>query len=114
MSKDKPKSLPQWATYIAGLNGQDLRSKARAVNTIDFVEDCMAEGYTPDEVETLFILIARHLDRTGHMLPDAGLYSYRRMAQQTPPVAIDLPPVRAGAAVPDDVDDLLDDDDTDN
>jgi hypothetical protein len=106
MSTARPKTLEDWAHYIAGLSGADLRSKAHAVNTIDFVEELMDEGFGPDEVETLFILLAQHLDRLGMMLPDAGLYSYRRMAKQTPPVQVTLPPPHSGAEVQDDVDAL--------
>lgn len=104
MSAEQPRSLEQWAHYIAGLSGADLRSKARAVNSIDFVDDMIDEGYSPDEIETLFILLAQHLKRTGQMLPDAGLYSYRRMAEQSPPIPVVLPPEYAGEAVPDDLD----------
>lgn len=110
MSTTRPESLEQWAHYIAGLCGDDLRSKARAINKIDFVEELLDEGYSPDEVETLFILLAQHLARTDQMLPDAGLYSYRRMAKQTPPVVITLPEPYAGAEVGDDVDGLVDGD----
>ncbi len=99
MSESKPRTLPEWAHYIAGLGGQDLRSKARAANNIDFVEDRIAEGYSPDDVETLFILIAQQLKRTDLMLPDAGLYSYRRMSTQAPPVDIVLPALREPAPV---------------
>ncbi|MCA9551985.1 MAG: hypothetical protein KC933_18240 [Myxococcales bacterium] len=108
MSTTRPSSLEEWAHYIAGLSGDDLRSKAHAINSIDFVDDLMDEGFDPDEVETLFILLAQHLERMGMMLPDAGLYSYRRMAKQTPPVQVSLPPPHAGVAVPDDVDALDD------
>lgn len=104
MSTTQPESLEQWAQYIAGLEGDDLRSKARAINRIDFVEALLDEGYSPDEVETLFILLAQHLARTDQMLPDAGLYSYRRMATQTPPVAIELPQAYRAEATPDDDD----------
>lgn len=104
MPEAKPRTLPQWAHYIAGLGGQDLRSKARAVNNIDFVEERISEGYSPDDVETLFILIAQQLQRTGLMLPDAGLYSYRRMSTQTPPIDIALPQLREPEPVEPDAD----------
>lgn len=106
----RPQSLDQWASYIAGLSGDDLRSKARAANNIDFVEELLGEGYSPDEVETVFVLLAKHLDRSDQMLPDAGLYSYRRMAKQTPPVAIELPEAHEGEPVPDEADEMLADD----
>lgn len=104
MTAERPRSLDQWANYIAGLSGDDLRSKARAVNSIDFVDDLIEEGYSPDEVETLFVLLAQHLERTGQMLPDAGLYNYRRMATQEPPIPVVLPPPYEGEAVPDALD----------
>lgn len=114
MSTTRPETLEQWAHYIAGLSGADLRSKARAVNRIDFVEELLDDGYSPDDVETLFVLLAQHLERTGEMLPDSGLYSYRRMAKQSPPVAVALPEAHAGEPVPDDADTLLEGEDSEN
>lgn len=104
---EAPKTLEQWAHYIAGLSGADLSSKARAVNSIDFVDDLIDDGYTPDEVETLFVLLAKHLARLDRLPPESGLYSYRRMSTQTPPVAIELPEPYEGEPVEDDVDRLL-------
>ena len=104
---EPPKTLEAWAHYIAGLAGPDLSSKARAVNDIDFVESLIDEGYDPDEVETIFVLLAQHLARAGRLPPESGLYSYRRMATQRPPVDIALPPAHAGEPVEDEVDQLL-------
>jgi hypothetical protein len=94
MSKTKPKSMNEWAAHIAELTGEALCSKARAANNIDFVEARIDEGYSPDEVEALFVLLAKQLRRTDNMLPDAGLYSYSRMADQRPPIDVELPPLK--------------------
>jgi hypothetical protein len=55
---------------------------------MDFVETLEEEGYSPDEIETLFILIARRLAATGQVPPFEGLYDYGRLAKQTPPVTV--------------------------
>ncbi len=93
-TKPKPQSMKEWAAHIAELTGDALCSKARAANNIDFVEARIDEGYTPDEVETLFVLMAKQLRRTDNMLPDAGLYSYERMADQRPPIEVELPALK--------------------
>ena len=53
-----------------------------------FVKLLQSEGYSPDEIETLFILIARRLIADGQVPPFEGLYDYTALAKATPPVAI--------------------------
>lgn len=83
-----PKSLPEWKQYLDGLSGLELRDKAQAANSMGFVEQLEEEGYSPDEIETLFILIARRLKATGQVPPFEGLYDYVKLAATPPPVPI--------------------------
>lgn len=84
----EPKSLAEWKQHLEQLSGLELRDKAQAANSMGFVETLEEEGYSPDEIETLFILIAKRLAATGQVPPFEGLYDYGRLAKQTPPVAI--------------------------
>ncbi len=101
MSTARPESLQDWAAYIATLDGARLASKWSAANTIDFAARLQAEGLTQDEVETVYVLFARHAARCGVRLGE-GLYDYDTMAGRALPIAIDLPP--RSAAIVEDVD----------
>jgi hypothetical protein len=108
MSTSRPESLGEWADYIATLDGARLASKARAANTIDFAARLQQDGLTQDEVETLYILLARQAARCAVRVGE-GLYDFAELAARTPPIAMELPP--PAPAVVEDVDDLGDGDD---
>lgn len=107
MSLRRPRTLPEWAGYIATLSGEALSSKARAANSIDFAARLQDEGLSPDEVETLYVLLAKQMKRAGVRLTDDGLYSYARLAERDPPLPIALP--EPADPIVEDVDDDYDD-----
>jgi hypothetical protein len=88
VSVEEPKTLAEWKQHLDGLSGLELRDKAQAANSIVFVEALEAEGYTPDEIETVFILIAKRLVASGQVPPFDGLYDYTELAKDEPPVAV--------------------------
>jgi len=53
MSMDAPTTVREWKRYISKLHGTQLRSKAMAANSRDFVEQLQAEGYKPREISDI-------------------------------------------------------------
>ena len=56
-----PHTVPEWETYIGGLSGPDLASKARAANSLAFVQALQEEGFPPEGIRGIFLLWARRL-----------------------------------------------------
>lgn len=100
MSLSRPENLGEWAQHIAQLHGPGLRSKAIAANQIGFVRSLLDDGFSPAEVETIFVLLAKQLVRAGQRPPRAGLYDLSLFASRTPPVPIELPEA-SSAELPD-------------
>lgn len=87
----RPKTLEDWARYIASLRGEGLWSKAIAANSITFVEQLLEEGYSPDEVETIMILLGQQFGRVGQTPPGRALYDLAELAKRPLPVPVELP-----------------------
>lgn len=83
-----PRTMAEWAAYVASLDAAALAKKARAINSIDVVERLLADGLTPDEVETVYVLCAKRMQALGVRVADGGLYDWRELATRTPPVAV--------------------------
>lgn len=100
-----PRTMAEWAAYIAALDAGALARKARAVNAIDVVERLLEDGLTPDEVETVYVLFAQRMRALGVRAPDGGLYDWRELATRTPPVQVE--PAAAASGDDDELADFL-------
>jgi len=81
-SPEGPKTLTEWRTYVAGLGGPDLMSKARAANSIAFVRALEADGLSPDDITDVLLAFAQRLVEDGQEPPTrhAGFYiDYQRL-----------------------------------
>lgn len=87
----QPKTLAEWATYIASLKGEVLWSKAIAANSIGFVDQLLAEGYSADEIESILILLGRQFQSLGQTPPGRALYDLEELATRPLPVEVPLP-----------------------
>jgi hypothetical protein len=83
-----PRTLAEWATYIASLPAEGLARKARAINSIDVVDRLLEDGLTAAEVETVYVLFAQRMKQLSVVMPDGGLYDWRDMALRTTPVNV--------------------------
>ena len=57
-----PHAVPEWKAYIEGLSGPILVSKARAANSLAFVQILQSEGFPPGDISSIFLLWARRLE----------------------------------------------------
>lgn len=64
-----PKTLEEWASYIASLSGEALWSKAVAANTLLFVQSLQEEGAAPQEIIDILLLFGLQLERDGQAVP---------------------------------------------
>lgn len=91
-----------------------LSSKARALNRVavvrGFVDD---DGLSPDEVEALYVLLARRLKESGVAPPSGGFYPLAAWATRALPAGVVVPAVDP-AFIEDDALAGLDDDDGDS
>lgn len=86
MSVEHPKTLDEWKAYAAELEGMTLREKAIAANSMEFVDQLQEEGYSADEIHSIYVYIARRFAETGQRPPGDGLYDYFLLMKDTPPV----------------------------
>lgn len=81
-----PKTLPEWRTYVAGLEGAELREVAAGANTMRFVRVLQDEGYGPEAIHAVVWLFARRFAETGDRPPTDGLYDLIAMAGEPSPI----------------------------
>jgi hypothetical protein len=103
-----PRTLAEWAAYVAALPAEGLARKARAINSIDVVDRLLEDGLTAAEVETVYVLVAQRMKTLGVVMPDGGLYDWRAMASRTPPVTVAADAREAGTPLAADDDELAD------
>lgn len=63
-----PESVEEWASYISSLTGDQLRSKAIAANSLEFVRVLQEEGLA-SEVVNILVMFAVRLEEEGQLLP---------------------------------------------
>jgi hypothetical protein len=83
-----PKTLAEWAAYIAALPADGIARKARAINSIDFYDRLREDGLGSAEAETVYVLLARRMKELAVAMPDRALYDWRALATRTPPVVV--------------------------
>lgn len=86
MSTSAPRNLSEWADAIAAMPAEGLTRKARAINSIDFVDQLLADGLTAAEVESVYVLLAKRMKQLAVVMPDGGLYDWREMATRAVPI----------------------------
>jgi hypothetical protein len=69
MAETFPASVEEWQQYISGLTGDVLWAKATACNHIGFVRMLEDEGYSPDEIEAVFLAFAKQFQADGQEPP---------------------------------------------
>lgn len=102
-----PKTLAEWAAYIAALPGDGLARKARAINSIDFYDRLREDGLPSAEAETVYVLLAKRMKELAVVMPDGGLYDWRELATRTPPASVTPDGAGTASAASDD-DELAD------
>lgn len=85
MSARRPKTLPEWRTHLATLEGEDLWNKAIAANSSSFVRMLQDEGYEAKDIHTILIYLAQRFRETGLRPPGDGIYDYQVLMQTPPP-----------------------------
>jgi hypothetical protein len=80
MSVAEPTTLDEWKEHLDGLSGLPLRDKAQAANSMTFVKLLKADGYSPVEIESILVMIAKRLRADGQVPPLDGLYDYAELA----------------------------------
>ena len=87
MNVENPKSLKEWKAYAEALEGESLRDKAVAANSVEFLQMLQEEGYGPQEIHSIFVFIARRFAETGQRPPGDGLYDLFSLMNSVPPLS---------------------------
>ncbi len=66
-----PQTLSDWASYVASLDADTLWKKARAANTLAFVESLLESGTPSSEVPEILSLFAVRLVELDVAFPDS-------------------------------------------
>lgn len=77
-----PKTLEEWTAYVEKLSGAELRSKAMAANSLDFMRQLEAEGTPPQEVMKILKVFAKRFAATGQEVPsryEGALVDYEHL-----------------------------------
>lgn len=74
-----PQSLPEWATYVAGLEGHDLYSKLVAANSQTFAQTLLEEGMSMKDVEQVLALFVRQCQTAQVPVPFGGAFDLHQM-----------------------------------
>jgi len=69
LSTENPVTLSEWETYIKGLTGDNLRSKALAANSVAFVRRLESEGTPSRTISGILQAFARRFLETDQALP---------------------------------------------
>lgn len=94
-----PKTLNEWTAYVEKLSGADLRSKAMAANSLDFMRQLEEEGTPPQEVMRILTVFAKRFATTGQEVPsryEGALVDYERLLN---PVSLPVPEDISDSAV---------------
>jgi hypothetical protein len=65
-----PQTVEEWAEYIKTLKGLELRSKAIAANSIEFVQMLQEELYKPSEISEVLTLFALQFNADDQAPPE--------------------------------------------
>jgi hypothetical protein len=82
MSVRHPRTIDEWRLHIAELEGEDLRSKALAANTARFVQALSREGWSGDDIRTIFVLLAKRFVDTSQAAPSAGFFDLAALGKE--------------------------------
>lgn len=80
-----PRTPHEWERYVGTLRGAQLRSKALAAASMDFVRQLQEEGYAPKEISHIFELFARRFVETEQEPPGrvpGGYINYSEIAER--------------------------------
>lgn len=94
-----PKTLEEWTAYVEKLSGAELRSKAMAANSLDFMRQLEAEGTPPQEVMKILKVFAKRFAATGQEMPsryEGALVDYERLLN---PATLPTPEAISDSAV---------------
>jgi len=76
-----PGTLPEWREYVQTLYGAPLRSKAIAVNSQQFCDALLRDGYTVDDVNEILLMFVRQMSAVGMKIPSNGIVDMVAMAR---------------------------------
>ena len=77
MSVAHPRSIEEWQAHVAQLSSEELWDKAAAANTVKFVESLQTEGYPAEDIEEIFLLMARRFKELEMVPPLEGYIDFR-------------------------------------
>jgi hypothetical protein len=76
-------TIEQWVQYINTLEGEELLSKAAAVNSMRFVSTLQDRGLNAEEIAQFYSEFAMRFAATGQSPPNVGLYDYARLIRES-------------------------------
>ena len=74
MSARHPRTPAEWRKYIEALRDDELWSKAVAANTAPFVQAMLKEGCLSDDLEGIFVCLAKRFQAAGQRPPADGWF----------------------------------------
>jgi hypothetical protein len=83
MSVSNPQTLEEWDAYFSRYSPKQLMSKARAGNTVEFVQRLKSEGYEMEDIEKIFQILAQKIQAAG-LKPPTGAFVMMDLAENDP------------------------------
>lgn len=65
MIMERPETVEEWIDYVSDLDDESLLDEAMAVNTVLFSETLLSEGFSPDDVEDVYLAFGNELVTRG-------------------------------------------------
>jgi hypothetical protein len=82
MNEMDPITLEEWDLYLAGLLPEQLWSKAKAMNRIQFVRTLEEEGFRSDYIEGVFRAFSRRFLALGLEPPTGGYVDLKEILSE--------------------------------
>ena len=80
---NNPRTKEEWQNYFAQFSVEEVISKAKACNKNSFVRELVRQGYTLDEVEDIFIMMAVIILKGGYKPPKGNAYDLLTHARRS-------------------------------
>ena len=79
MSLRHPRTPAEWRAYIEGLSDDELWEKAVAANTASFVQAMIKEGSSSEDLEGIFVALAKRFAQAGQRPPADGWFDLNEL-----------------------------------
>lgn len=104
---NSPKTVEEWAVYVASLPEEDLFAKAKAANAMKFFSLLQSDGLATLDIKKIMMMFALRMRDAQIAPPGGGIYDLRDMLDDPQLDKIRLPAPDPDFMEPDDEVDQL-------